>query len=645
MNPQTKFVTKLFAAIDGYAEIKARGKEDALKLSRAAREIIKPVIEQYNGEWIYENNGKIYTNFYDPEDAVHCAVKIQQLMQNEESMNLRIGLHTGDISSGIGSGDIVAAGIAELAPPGSLCVSEKVLKSFRSSTAPGAVYIDTMKFDSIDRPVKVYVVRIEGSSGPAAKPNKKKRGKKHQPKPSIVVLPFNDMSSGKDQEWFCDGVAEEITYALSHVDGLRVIARTTASVLKRQHLDIKEIGSKLDVDTVLEGSVRKADHRLRITAQLIKVADESHLWSERYDRDMEDVFSVQDEISMAIVEALKVTLLETEKTEVVKHYTNDIEAYELYLKGIYFWNMRKEDGMRKALEYFQLAIDKDASYSLPYVGIADSFNLMGFYGWISPEESHKNAQAALEKALAIDSTLSEAHASLGWMITLHVRDWPQAEKEFKLSLELQSNYATAHEWYAMYLLAMNRFDEAIKEARLARQLDPLSLIINVVVGFSYYCARLYDEALHQFEAILEMDPDFPVTYLFKGHYYTSMGMWDKAIEDREKYADLTNGSQYSLGHLGNTYARAGLIGEAQKTLEQLHFLSKEKYVSPYSFALIHMGLGETDRAFHYFEKAVEERCIHMAYINCIELFDSLRSDSRFSLLLQEIGLPELTDTF
>ncbi|HUT62947.1 MAG TPA: hypothetical protein VMZ04_03220, partial [Anaerolineae bacterium] len=191
-----------------------------------------------------------------------------------------------------------------------------------------------------------------------------------------------------------------------------------------------------------------------------------------------------------------------------------------------------------------------------------------------------------------------------------------------------------------YLLAMNRFDEAIKEARVARQLDPLSLIINVVVGLSYYCARLYDEALHQLEAILEMDPDFPVTYLVKGHYYTSMGMWDKALENREKYDALTNSSQYSLGHLGNTYARSGLIEEAQKTLEQLHFLSKEKYVSPYSFALIYLGLGETDRAFHYLEKAAEERFSNMAYINCIELFDSLRSDPRFSLLLQKIGVPE-----
>jgi serine/threonine protein kinase/Tfp pilus assembly protein PilF len=459
-----------------------------------------------------------------------------------------------------------------------------------------------------------------------------------KPQPSIAVLPFANLSADKEQEYFCDGMAENIISALTHVEGLRVVARTSAFSFRGKEMDIREIGRKLNVGTLLEGSVRKAGNRLRITTQLVNAADGYHLWSEKYDRNVEHVFAIQDEISLAIVDKLKVKLLKEEKAKLVKHFTDNQEAYNLYLKGRYFWNRRYEGGLQKGIECFQQAIEKDPLYALAHAGTADCYAVLGHYGWLHPKEAYPRARAAAEKALEIDDTLAEAHASMGWILTFYDWDWAAAENEFRRALDLNPKYATGHEWYAVHLGNIGRLDEAIAEVRRALELEPLSLIINAVEGLAYTWLRQYDKAIDKCRKTLEMDPDFLLAHLFQAWAYAAKGMWEETIKAAQKAVTLSGESPFALWTLGTSYAMSGQENQALKMLDRLDELSKQRYVSPYCKAMIYLGLGNMDRAFEYLEKAYLERESFLATINNLPFFDSLRSDPRFTKLLKKMRL-------
>jgi len=311
--------------------------------------------------------------------------------------------------------------------------------------------------------------------------------------PSIAVLPFTNLSVDKEQEYFCDGMAEEIISALTHVEGLHIVARTSAFAFKGEKLDVREIGKRLNVGTVLEGSVRKAGNRLRISAQLINVADGYHLWSEKYDRDMEDIFAIQDEISLAIVDKLKVKLLGEEKAALVKRYTDNLEAYSLYLKGRYHWSKRTPEGIKKAIQHFKQVIEKDPNYALAHAGLADCYSMLEQARVLPAKEAFPKAKAAVTKALEIDETLAEAHTSLAFVRWYYDWDWAGAEKEFLRAIELNPNYPTGHQWYAVYLAEMGRPAEAISEIKKAQELDPLLVIINIASAWILICARQYDQ--------------------------------------------------------------------------------------------------------------------------------------------------------
>ena len=454
--------------------------------------------------------------------------------------------------------------------------------------------------------------------------------------PSIAVLPFTNLSADREQEYFCDGMAEEIINVLTHLEGLRIVARTSAFSFKNKEIDIREIGRRLNVDTVLEGSVRKAGNHLRIGAQLINVHDGYHLWSEKFDRDAEDIFAVQDEISLAIVDKLKVKLLKDEKAKLVKRFTDNMEAYSLYLKGRYFWNRRYEIGMQKAMVCFQQAIEKDPLYALAYTGIADCYNQLGHFGMRHPQDAYPKAKAAAAKALEIDDTLAEAHASLGWTHTFHDWDWPAAENQFKCALTLNPNYAPAHEWYGLYLGVVGKFEEAVAQARRGLELDPVSLVFNSVAGLAYYWMRSYDEAIDQLNRTLEMDRDFSIALLFNGFALTASQRWDEAISALKKFATISNNSPLGLGHLGYAYALANRKDDAMKTLNLLDELSKERYVSPLSRALVYMGLGDKERALDHLEKAFEERESWITTLKTAPYFDTLRFEPRFTALIKKM---------
>jgi TolB-like protein/Tfp pilus assembly protein PilF len=446
------------------------------------------------------------------------------------------------------------------------------------------------------------------------------------------------MSSQKDQDYFCEGIAEELINALVKLRGLRVAARTSAFQFKDRDSDIKRIGEQLEVKTVLEGSIRKSGNRLRITAQLTGVEDGFHIWSEKYDRELDDIFAIQDEISLAIVDKLKVRLLGEERSALIKRHTDDQEAHNLYLKGLYFWNRRLEGGMKLAMEHFHQAIEKDPDYALAHVGVADTYNISGFFGFFPPIEAFPKALAAAETALEIDDKLGEAHASLAWFYTFHEWDWSAAENEFKRAIELNPNYATAHEWYGIYLFAMGRFDKAIAETERARDLDPLSPIINTLVGCAYWFARRYEESIKNFQKTLELDPNFLLTNTWLVPTYAADGRCESVVMTIRSVEASAVEHAYTLGYFGYAYGLCGQDEDALRILDILNELAKKRYVSPIHQANVLLGLGRMDEAFDLIEKAYVERNPMLVFIKTGPFFDPVLLDPRHVELLRKIGL-------
>jgi adenylate cyclase len=460
--------------------------------------------------------------------------------------------------------------------------------------------------------------------------------------PSIAVLPFVNMSADPENEYFCDGLAEELINALTKIERLRVLARTSSFSFKGKLADVREIGQRLNVSTVLEGSVRKEGSRLRITAQLINVADGYHLWSERYDRQIEDLFEIQDGVTLAVVDALKLKLLNTEKASLLKQPTENAEAYQLYLKGRYYWHQRTEEAVKKGIECFEQAIDIDPNYVLAYAGLADSYSLLGLseYSALPPREAFPQARQASVKALELDNTLAEGHVSLAFARMYFDWDFSSAESEYKQAIELNPNYATAHHFRALNLMAMEQADLAIAEMNKAQSLEPLSLIINTNLGWMLYFARQYEQAIEQYQKTLEMDKNFYPARFRLGQAYLQTGSIEEAVKEFEEAVTLSDRKARPLALLGYAYGLSGDRTAAERMLKELNELAKKRYVSSLEIARLHLALGETDQVFDCFNKAVEEREGWLIWVKLEPSFDSLRSDPRYAELLRRMGLSQ-----
>jgi serine/threonine protein kinase/Tfp pilus assembly protein PilF len=465
------------------------------------------------------------------------------------------------------------------------------------------------------------------------------RGPASRRKPSIAVLPFVDMSPEKDQEYFCDGMAEELINALANLEGLQVASRTSTFQFKGKGYDIGEVGRALKVQTVLEGSVRKAGNRLRITAQLVSVADGYHLWSDKYDREIEDIFAIQDDISLAIVDNLKIRLLGGERAKLTKRHTEDLDAYSLYLRGRWLWNRRTEKNLEKAIDLFRQAIAKDPDYAQAYVGLAESYIALPDYSPVVPREPLQKAKEAALKALEIDDTLPEAHVSLASFKMNCEWDWEGAECEFKRSIELNPGYATAHHWYGLFLTWMARFEEAIKEIKRAQELDPGSLVISRNIGLVFYHARQYDQAIEMAHKTIEMDPGFSTSHALLGCAYLQKSMYDEALAEIEKEKAVLNMFDSDLeSYTGVTYAAMGEKPKARKVLAKLVEKARQLYVSPYILARICVALGEVDGGFKWLDEAYQDRDRRLIEIKVDPMFDGVRSDPRLAALLDNMGL-------
>ncbi len=455
---------------------------------------------------------------------------------------------------------------------------------------------------------------------------------------SIAVLPFVNIGADPDNEYFSDGMSEELTTALAKVEGLRVAARTSAFSFKGKDVDVREIGRTLDVGYVLEGSVRKAGHRLRVSTQLISAANGYHLWSDEYERDDRDVFAVQDEIARAIVGALRVKLTGAATASLVKRSTASPEAHDLYLQGRYFYEKRDEVGLRKAKEYFERAIQKDSSFALAYSGLSDTYSFLSAFGYVAPRDIFPQAKAAALRAIQLDSTLVEAHTSLAFVSLFYDWDWAAAAREFDRALALNAQYAPAHLFHAWYFVAVGKLNDAISELRRARELDPLSLIINTRLATMLFWARRYDEALAQSRHTLELDATYLPAREAASRAYLLLGRCAEALGQIEHGPELTAG--WARADLGYTYARCGRRTEALAELEHLGAEAKEgQYISRYALAMIWAGLGDKERAFAELDSAYEERAFSMFLLRVEPAFDGMRADPRFARLVKKVGMP------
>jgi len=454
---------------------------------------------------------------------------------------------------------------------------------------------------------------------------------------SFAVLPLRDMSPGKDQEYFCDGLTDEIINKLIRIEGIKIVARTSVFQFKSKDLDIREIGRKLRVETILEGSIQKAGNKIKILIQLINVTDGFVLWSEEYRREMNDIFEIQDEISQTIVKTLKIKLANGEQTKIVKRFTENIEAYKYYLKGRFHWNKRIRKDLIKSIDFYKQAIEADPDYALAYSGLADTYSILGIYGTYPMNKVMPKAKEAVKKALSIDNNLSEAHISLGCVLAVYDWKWEKSYQEFQAGINLNPRYATAHHWYAInYLVPLGKFDDALSEIDIALNLDPISLILNTTIGLINYYAAHYDIAIEYLQKALEMEPNFAIANYFLGQVYVQKSMFKNAIDQFQKALKLFGGSTNMLSNFGHAVAKAGNINEAEKILNKIFTLAKERYVSAYDIATIYYGLGDKEQTFHWLNVAVEEHSYLLIYSKVDPVFKSLSSDPRYISIQEKV---------
>jgi TolB-like protein/tetratricopeptide (TPR) repeat protein len=489
-----------------------------------------------------------------------------------------------------------------------------------------------LRFQSAaDLGVDLRRLRRERESGRAAAPGVSEP----LPVPSLAVLPFANLSADKENEYFTDGLAEDIIDALTRVPGLRVMARTSAFAFRGKEQDVREIGARLNVEHILEGSVRKAGNRIRVTAQLVKASDGYHLWSQRFDREMTDVFAIQDEISQVIVEKLRVRL--AADRPLVKRHTENVEAYNLYLKARYQLFRFTPEGLAKSKEYYEQAIALDPNYALAWHGLAGFHNLLGLFGQMPPKAANAQADQATRKALQLDDLLAEAHAMMGALRASEF-DWKGAELEFSRALELDPRSQDVLRWYDHYYLGpMKRLDEAVTAFLRAVEMDPLSPWLQSGLGYNYCLKREWDRAIKQCCVALELDPQC-WAYMLLGSCYFHIGEHDDAIRAMETQAQVLGRSSHALGNLGWAYASTGRTAEARKLLEELQERAQKQYTPPWSFAVIYSGLGELDKAFDWFEKAVDEHDPLMLHFHVHPNYDPLHTHPRYSALLRKMNL-------
>jgi TolB-like protein/DNA-binding winged helix-turn-helix (wHTH) protein/Tfp pilus assembly protein PilF len=458
---------------------------------------------------------------------------------------------------------------------------------------------------------------------------------------SLVVLPLENLSGDKEQDYFADGMTDDLIANLAKIHSLRVISRSTAMAYKGTHKPLPQIATELNVDAVVEGTVMRVGNRVRITAELVQVSTDQHLWADTYESPIGDVLALQNRVSSAIVDEIRINLTKEDKERLAQKPSVSPEAYEDYLKGRYYWNKRSGDGFEKAIGYFEDATRKDPQYALAYAGLADCYGIIGatIYGRLPSSEAAPKARAAAIRALEIDPSLAPAETSLATAKFNYDWDWAGAAEGFRKAIQLDPSYSTAYQRYSLYLTAMGKFDDSFEQIKKARELEPLSISINTALGWRLYLAREYDRSIAQLRDTLEMDPASEWAHLNLGQAYEQQGQFNLAIEELQKALELAHSSPLTLSALAHAEALSGNHATANKLLSQLEALSKKQYVSPYYIAIVYLGLGKNDVAMNWLEKAYTDRSNGLVFMKVEPELDPVRTNPRFVTLQTRLNFP------
>jgi TolB-like protein/class 3 adenylate cyclase/Tfp pilus assembly protein PilF len=651
----------LFTDIEGYTAIMQQSEQKAMIIKDRHREILQEAHELFNGRVIqYYGDGTLST-FQSVIEAVRCALSMQQKFLQLPQVPVRMGLHIGDIIFNgehvFGDGVNLASRIESLGVAGSVLISDKANDELHNHPELKTISVGIYQLKNVTRSVEVFALNHEGLVKPTFNSLKGKtgeeknteRGNDKDPGPgknislkSIAVLPFINMSNDPDQEYFSDGIAEEIINSLTHIKELKVAGRTSTFQFKGKNIDLRELGEKLSVRTVLEGSVRKQGNRLRITAQLVSVDDGYHLWSERYDREMDDVFAIQDDIALAITKKLKLTLMKKDRDLMTKSYTQNTEAYELYLKGR-FYTTRRGTSVITGIQCFQKAIAIDPKFALAHAGYADANLLIASYGLLPPKQIMAQAKQSAERALQLDPSLCEPYCSLGYYYTCFEWNWPEAKKNFLKSIEVNPRYAEGHFRYAWNYLSCveGKFEEAEKHAEIAINLEPLSSLCYAFHSLILHCAGKFKEALAVSKVGIEMDANSFVCHINAGSTYMALKQYDEAISSFESAMKLSKSHFFSVHAFIWIYCLTGRFEKARILMNELKERSKTEYVANTFTGLSAAYLDDLDEAFDYLEKAYGDRdpiLIMLKYERWVPAV--LRDDPRFQNLLARIGFPQ-----
>ena len=542
MSQSRQLAAIMFTDIAGYTALMGDDEQKAFELLKKNRQLQKPLIEKNNGRWIKELGDGVLASFPTVTDAVMCAGEIQKACSFINDLKLRIGIHLGEVvfedNDVFGDGVNIASRIQALAPIGGIWISESVHKNISNKKGVDSKFVCEEILKNVKEPVRIYEVRVQINILGATGNLLKKEEIKINPEKSIAVLPFINMSNDPEQEYFSDGMAEEILNSLSHLKDLKVSGRTSSFQFKGKNIDLREIGEELGVSTVLEGSVRKQGNKVRITTQLINVEDGFHLWSEKYDRSMDDIFAIQDEIALAITENLKVILLEKEKKIITKTHTQNTEAYEFYLRGRFYLNKRF---LFQSLEQFIKAVEIDPEFVKAYAGLADAYIILGFYNFLPAKEVMPKAKQAADAAIRLDNSLCEPYCSLGMYYASYEWNWKEAKHNFLKSIQLNSRYIQSHVWFGHYYLSWieGKLEEGLKHLDIAIELEPHNAMSYVNKYAVVFTMGNFEEAFQIAKQGYEMDPDSLIGNRIMGLAYLFKKQYAKAIEFLEFASKLS----------------------------------------------------------------------------------------------------------
>ena len=635
----------MFTDMVGYSALTQRNESLAISLLEEHRKVVRQFLTNHKGREIDTTGDGFLIEFASALDAVRCAVGIQSMFKemnaqrpDEENIWIRIGIHLGDVihTGRLVMGDAVnvAARIEPLAPAGGICVTAQVYASVLNKIEDLFESMGMPELKNIAVPIEVYRVSGFGKAATTSIPVRKLL-----PKDRVAILPLTNISSDPADEYFADGMTEELISSVSRTKGLRVIARTSVMRYKGSNKSINEIGRELNVGSILEGSIRKAGNKLRISVQFVDTSNEEPQWSQDYDREIEDVLEIQSSIAQKVAEALQKHVLDRLTHTVQQKAKRNPEAYINYLRGRQAWNQRTEESLKRAIGFFEESLKIDADYANAYTGLADSYATLALLEFMAPHEAYPKAKEAVGQALALDPQLAEAHTSLGLIQFQYDWDWEEAEKELKEAININPNYAPAHHFFADYLKAMGRFDEALVEIEKAQELDPLSLAINTGVGHVLYLSRQYDKAIEKYKRAVELDPNFMMTHIWFGRPYLEKGMFEEAISELETGVKLSGESTLALAMLGHGLASAGRKDETMQILETLKERAKTQYIPSYWIAVIYNGFKDKEQVLEWMKKAYAERSSWLVWSNVEPRFAWLRNDPDAVELLKAMKFP------